>query len=420
MFREMINLFRSFAILLLIISPSIIGSEAPIIKANSSSTELLFSQYVSITDKLIDQINKVPADDGYICIENPYLTETHVIDALIKAAQNKVKIIATVGRGTNQKICTKLKDAGIEVNERSFIHLKRLLFADKLALNKNNDDDTKIQQTLVNPGVYVGSHNCSNIAENHQEVVAKDLAADIAQQHYDDQQKLIKLTKMSAKEDKSPIKKSPAKPTVMNSNEKMLSEGKKRRIEKLLENLNDEDCIDITSMTFDTKNITDALIDIETKAKEQKKNPQLRLLLDSSALKHRDLLNPLHTAGIKIFIYNHDQSEKIWNKFPTLQHTKLFARYKKDSDSHLVIVSTGNCAQRSDQEYNIDMYYPNNKKLYDTVRAYCDDLQKLCMPYGDILKEEKEKEEKQKKRKNNDDGDKKESPKKSPKKQKNK
>lgn len=349
--------------------------------SGSSVVQLLLNTNERIATHIRHDIDAVPKG-GYVGIENPYLTDQSVIKALVDAAQREVMVVANLGRGTKLDVIQQLKKAGVHVYLQADIHAKRCLYA--------HEDPTQIEDSSsATVGIYVGSYNFSNISWGHQEDVIKDNNVSMFKEQFADHQ-AITDKKYEDKEGvvKSPIKKTPTKPAVFNSRVKDLHAAKALRISHLLDNLQEEDVLDITSMTFDTHDIMNALKNVAQRADAKKISPKIRLILDASALKHRDLLDTMHTAGVKIFIYNHDHSQKIWDKYPKLQHSKLLARYQHSAKKHLVVVSTGNCAHRSNQEVNLDTYYPCDEQLFTQVHAFCDELQKLCTPYCEVPKPE--------------------------------
>jgi hypothetical protein len=378
--------------------------------SSKSPIELLFSKDGSINARLIADINKVPAG-GYVGLENPFLMDKKFIEALVNAAKRKVEVQANLGRGTKNATIEALKKAGVHVHTLSDVHAKRLVAINQnpniICVKGDKADDAK--DTQATGVVYIGSHNYSNISWAHQEMMVKDTSKESMDAHYKEQQALAtgKLDKKLAV--RSPIRITPKKQVSLNSREKELGAGKVNRIKSLLENMHPNDTLDITSMTFDAQDITDALEAVAHKAKETKITACLRLILDASALKHRDLLDVLHAAGIKVFIYNQDKGEKIFGRFPKLQHTKLFVRYRHTQDpKHLVIVSTGNCANRSNEEFNVDAYYPGDEKMYKEMRSFIDTLQTLCVPYKPIpapVSEDTATSPKNKKRKTSSDQD---------------
>ena len=396
MVRVNVPYFRYFGLFLGLITTLSYPCEQKPTKAeaiqpsSTLSVELLLSKDIYITKQIITEINAVPAQ-GYVGIDNPYLTNPQIIRALVAASKRNVTVNASVGRGTKASTIKQLTDAKVKVNIKPDLHAKRCLIShqDPKDIQKNKGATTVCS--------FAGSYNFSNISWGHHEAMVKSNDIEDFVAHYNDQQDLFNNTVVD-KENASPVKQTPKKKTVYNSFTKNLNESKSCRIKKMLEELQPEDRLDITSMTYDTQDITAALEAVANNAYQKKFDGVIRLFLDSSAVKHTDLLDRLHAAGIKIFIYNHDHSAKIFNKFPKLQHTKLLARYRAAASvKHLVVVSTGNLAQQSNREYNVDSYYPGDEQLYKRVVEFCNELEKNCTPYGTTtkkasgsLKEEKE------------------------------
>ncbi len=370
------------SVILLTLSAQIFGMEQP---SAPKGPQVLLSRNRSVLGDITDAMNKVPSG-GYVGIENPFLSNATFIKALKELPGKGVKTVVNLG-GRSKKIEKQLSESGVEVHVIPNLHAKRCIIADK------EPDKENVPESC---SVFVGSHNMSNLAPNHEEImIRQDNDPDWFMQHYGDHCTLVNAVEGDDSDDeydvqvkKDPVKTTPAYAKIFNSNKTDLNNSKVARIKKLETSEHQGDCIDLTSMTFDSKEITDILEQVKNKRKD---NLAVRLIFDRSALKHEDLLGQLHKAGVRIFIVNHEGKEKIWNKFPKLQHTKILLR--KCDGQCLVIVSTGNLTQQSNRDINVDAYYPNNEQLFDEIKAYVDELEKSAVAYADILEEKKLKRE---------------------------
>jgi hypothetical protein len=326
----------------------------------------------TIFDNRSEQIQKTIKDvqkGGSIYLETPFFSDDKIQKDLIKAAEKGVDVELQVASRAKADI-EKLQKSGIKVTIVPNLHAKRLLCEDEKTNAETGEKSKRFS-------VFVGSDNLTVFSKFHKEMLLKNTGdKDYYMQHR------AVGSHNNACDVKSILKNTPKKTKVYSSKEYDLNDSKAERIKRLFEDTHEGDCADITSMTFDSEDFVKIVEESFAQCDEADTKPTLRLIFDKSALKHKDLLHRIKkSAGdnAKIYIFNKDGSKKIFNKFPTLQHRKVITR--QHNKKKLAVVSTGNLANKSNEDFNIDSYHPNDATLYDAIQASNDELVKECDEY---------------------------------------
>lgn len=328
--------------------------------------------FVGRSTSMIEAIRSA-GKGSVVRFESPFFSHKGIADALCSAAQRGAD---TVVRLTSRSKVDReeMRKQGVKVKELPELHAKRCLIGTPdTKKRKRGDGDNEGPGEAV---VFDGSDNCSVLSQYHKEVMVVTRGDD---SYFSQHLKLFNTP--TKKLERSVIKETPEKRSVVGSADYQMNESKGERIRKLADSMDPNDSLDITSMTFDSDEIVSA-IEAVYKARPLQ-GPKMRLILDRSALNHRELLDRIKNAGklgVSIYIYNKNAQKKIWGRFPQIQHTKTMTRFC--GGSYLSIISTGNLTKNSDQnDFNTDGYHPEDKKLFESIRAYNDALVQECTEY---------------------------------------
>lgn len=330
------------------------------------SARVSLTEDVDILAEIARSIAQVPAG-GYIGAEDKYFRNHIIINALIEAKKRGVHVVCCVGSGAQEKKIKLLRDAGITVQVFKNLHTKRYIMSEKW-IEKPGNSATDTGTCTI----FVGSHNNSYVAPNHYEdmISYHDSAAFIDaywnQQNYNDE-----AVKESLKE--TPLKRKITSSMNVDSNQ-----SKAARISTLSLGSDQNDMLDITSLTFNVQSIVSAVQEV----KKIRPGLPVRCIFDRLALTHPDLLDELEASGAQVHIYNPDAEQKVWGKFPVLQHRKTILR--RMNGNTLAIVSTGNLTSQSNNEINHDSWHPMDPKMFDIYKQAHDALIEECELYGNI------------------------------------
>lgn len=329
-------------------------------------------------ERAVRQTIQAVQNGGAIRLETPFFSSTEVQKDLMNAKERGVDVFLHLASGSKVDQ-EKLKKAGIKVKIVPGLHAKRVLCedADQDKENREPNTFTKKRKRSV---VYFGSDNLTKVSPFQREMwlVSKN-SPEYFQQHvnaFDEEQKSAKKGS-----EKKVVEVTPLKPKVYGSGAFDLNLSKGKRLEKLFTEADNQNSVDINSMTFDSDEFVSSIEKVFEKCGKDKQ-PAMRFFLDKSALKHKDLLNRVKKVGgdkAKVYIFNEDKKQLVFGKFPQLQHRKSIVRDTKKGP--LAIVSTGNLANRSNVEINYDSYHPGDQGLYDAIRAANDKLLLECEEY---------------------------------------
>lgn len=338
--------------------------------SDSSSSRLVAAGRSATIVDAIDDIGK----GGFVGLETPFLSDNKVCDALIRAQQRGAQVKVHLGNRAKANR-EKLLRAGVAVKELPDLHAKRCLISTQAPENVDKENEAENSQSCV----FVGSDNLSYCSRFHKEIMVETKrSASYFGQHF---ASFESPEKQSKKRSREVMEVTPVSQKAVDTRTHCINRSKAQRILSLAENSKGDDSIDITSMTFDDTDIVEAVEEVYKKC-ERGPRPKMRFVLDGTALKHSDLLDRLKHAGrddVLIYIFNADRSKRVFQKFPELQHTKTITR-KRDG-KQLSIISTGNLTNRSDQDFNIDSYHPDDSRLFRDLRSFNDDLVEECTEY---------------------------------------
>ncbi len=298
------------------------------------------------TERRQNAIDLVESELQFVVLSSPYLSDTKVINALIKAHERGVKVTVLVGG--RAKGIERLQRAGIAVTIKRGLHAKLV---------------------VTSKGVLVGSDNFSEMsALRPQELMVK----------IDDPDQALQLLNQLESSDITSPGPTPKKRTPRRSRLRRGHTGyKARRLFKLRDEPDAANSLDIFSMTFDSDRIVSTIEKIYRDIPADK-HPRVRLFLDYSALRHTDLLDRMQKAGgdkLEIYIFNTDKSEKVFGRIPQIMHQKAVIRTMhegSDKEDKYVIISTGNLTGQSHREFNIDSHHPHDDILHDQLKALAD------------------------------------------------
>lgn len=329
---------------------------------------------VDILGEIAQSIAQVPAG-GYIGAEDKYFRNHTIINALIEAKKRGVHVICCVGSGAQENKLKLLEGAGIEVRVFKNLHTKRYIMSEKWIEKPGNSEKDLGKCTL-----FVGSHNNSYVAPNHYEDMISYHDSEAFIKAYWDQQ-------FHEEDDgnlpKVPLKETPRKRTITSSADVDSNTSKAARISTLSASSDQSDMLDITSLTFNAQSIVNAVKEV----KKARPDLPVRCIFDRLALTQTELLDELEASGAQVNIYNPDAEQKVWGKFPVLQHRKTILR--RMNSNTLAIVSTGNLTSQSNDEINHDSWHPMDPKMFDIYKQAHDALIQECESYADIKERRK-------------------------------
>ncbi len=365
----------SFSVLGMAVPLAIMPAAAAASEPAESHSQALFHMRSSIAVEDIDATHA----GGEIRFESPFFSDRDVVEALSNAARRGVDVSVHISSRSGANI-HKMLQAGVKVKVIGGLHAKRCMIIQRPLRKRKVGDILKNIENGAEPEtrVAVGSDNftfCSRFNKEMMVVTRDDLA------FYEAHRELFMTPPSGGKaKRRRVVVDTPEKPMPVGSRDVFMNASKALRLMKLAESDAPGDSIDIASMTFDNEDIVEAIERVYTVRK--KNRPKFRLILDRTALRHKDLLDRIKRAGgsdVSIYIYNEDASKRTSGRYVQLQHTKTITR--SCGDDRLVIVSTGNLTDHSDSDFNVDAYYPGDVRLFDDIRVYNDSLVTECALY---------------------------------------
>lgn len=347
-------------------------------------------QKYTIQEKELKIINKIGLN-GFIGIDAFSLTHEKTINALKQAQLRGARVSVNLDgtREENRKTALELCKGGISValynpnkkikngNHPTAFH-KKSLIAER---RKNGSSHYYVFQ---------GSANFTNLSSYHQEMKCltkeQDAYLEAHAEHLDcatlckpvtlgpDNQLLLPTASIS-----------PRRPGVTNQRITVAKTPRRNQtfssrviniissIQKRIENVAAGDCVDVVTMTLDDKNFAQAL------AHNAQKGVTTRLFIDGQSLqKSESLFDKLSEHGVRIFVFNSDQQEVIFKTYPKLLHSKYVVR---KSSKPLVIVTSANLTQQSNNDINDCSFMPQDPELVDTFYEENNNLAQACIEY---------------------------------------
>lgn len=329
------------------------------------STRAILSHKENIFKDLQNDLKK----GKFIFFDTLVFTNEKISDALIHAQENNdASIEGTIGtHWCNKTMKIIFDDNDIEVNKISQNHLKRFGVSEK-------------DPRLGSPGkctIYEGSANPTNYAYNNKEILVQTKNdKKFFMDHFNHHINIASDGTTNSESEKEILQLTPRKRNkAFNSNEIILSLSKEKRVQSLIESQNKRRILYITSMNWNSPEMTQALID------GQKDGIIIRVILNHSVLKGKgkNQLKQMHKAGVPIFIYDPGENKR------NIQHTKIMLRI--NGSEYLMINSSANMTPEGDTEHNSDSYYPNQKEMVTEVRRELKAfIKEECKSYKEAIK----------------------------------
>jgi len=329
-------------------------------QVSAATTRAIISQKENIFKALQGDIEQ----GKFVSFDTLTFTNKSVGDALKTAKDKGACIEGTLGTHyANKNMQMFFDENDMNVTKKSQNHLKRFLISEKDPL-------------LGSPGkctVYEGSANPTNYAyHNYETMIQTKDDKPFFMEHFKDHTNVMHNISRSAASEKKILEITPKKENkAFGSDENILSESKVRRVKTLIKSKNKERVLYITSMNWNSIEMTQALI------AAQRSGIIIKVILNSSALKGngKDQLEQMHKAGVPIYIFDLENSSR------NIQHSKIMLRI--DGPEHLVVSSTANMTPEGDRESNIDSYYPEAEQVAKDVQKSLDELiaSDSCKPY---------------------------------------
>ncbi len=357
-------------------------SGAPI-ELKRADYQLRFSPQNSPIKDIIVAINETPAG-GLIAMNGSYINHVGLVEALKLAQERGVRVELCVDATHAENEALRIQLSQADLNAINCLHTKRCIIFDT-----DPKDDVEIVGKVRSVILFTGSENLSNNVSTHHEYTLVSQNHELIKRHYKDHlfnKKLCKPYQLNRGdrnfdlpkvllENKKEVPLSPRFMRIYNSQKYDSGKLKAKRIEKPVPTDATEK-IYLSSMGFDDERIKDALL------KKAHTGTEIILIVDKAAVKcDRGLrfLNELHAAKVKIYVWERS----------AIQHTKLLLRERCNKlDGHyleaLAVLSTGNLVKNSSTQINYDQIVPESRALSQDIRAYFDELQKVCTPFEKI------------------------------------
>ncbi len=294
------------------------------------------------------------------------LTHSPLANKLKRKALEGVNVTVNVS-GKDEKTVKKaktLKDSGARVlifdDEKIDLHEKTI------AWNYTDANGEKQYRTRI------GSQNFTYQAINggNLETVIYDQDPELHASTITDLNKIAKHSKELSKQKvispTSPLKTignnalvaTPQKKTKISSFKFDLNKTLNERIKKA------DDELYINMFTIDPKN-TAELVQAASRGALTQLNVDFTSLNNASV--NRDLLK-CAALGTKVYVFNHDHSQKFAEKYPLINHAKIMTRKNKDG-SVLSMISTQNMTTSNNADINSQIFYPDDKQLAEQLKS---------------------------------------------------
>lgn len=328
---------------------SISMEKTPTFQVSAATTHAIFSHKENIFKSLENDIKQA----NFVSFDTLVFTNQTLINALEVAHDNDAHVEGTCGtHWCNRKILSSFDKKDIDVSRKSQNHLKRFLCSEK-------------DPRLGSPGkcvIYEGSANPTNYAYHNDELLVRTENDKLFfMDHYNNHSDVMDDVAALTLSEKKVLELTPQKQNqAFGSHENLLSASKKLRVQNLITSTNEQRMLYISSMSWNSTDMTQALIDAH------KSGVSVKVILDRSALtgNGKDQLAQMHTAGVPIYVYYPGKNSR------NIQHMKVMLRI--DGSEYLVVNSTANMTPEGDKESNIDSYYPQSEQMGKKIKNELD------------------------------------------------
>lgn len=344
-----------FSLSLFIISSNGVSMENPgqvNPQVDAATTRAIFSHKENIFKDLQNDTEQAK----FVFFDTFVFTNQQLANTMKKAHDNGAHIEGTLGtHWCNKNIENFFDTNDMNVNTVSQNHLKRFLLSEK-------------NPHFGSPGkhtVYVGSANPTNYAYNNHETMTKtENDKEFFMEHFKDHMNLVHNVETCTSAEKKVLECTPTKKnTAFGSRENALIASKIERVRTLIKSKNEQRILYISSMTWNSAEMTQALIDA------QQSGVTIHVIVDRCALegKGKEQLMQMHKAHVPIHVYDSGENNR------TIQHSKVMVRI--DGPDYLVINSTANMTPEGDKENNSDSYHnKNTEQLGKDMQESLDNL----------------------------------------------
>ncbi|MCL4361270.1 phospholipase D-like domain-containing protein [Candidatus Dependentiae bacterium] len=376
--------------------------ELPAMVVTPKKVKALLSEELKIVPSLINLINKLKEGDQ-LEINSFVLTNKNLIDALIEAKQRGVELRVIVDKQSykiDHKLLQKLAENGIPVYIfRGDItnHLKTVIWSYR------NDQGEILYR------VAQGSTNLTHLAEynwEHTTIIPSDKEIyDIFKNLNDHlvknsdllygqksifpgKRKVESQEEEVLKKQKITLESTPKKVTAIGSLTHDLSDS----IKKFIERSDAGTSISISTYTYNDFDFTKTLINA------LKRGVKIKLIIDGATLHNRNAriqsyinsqLLDLTKEGAEIFVFNPNQTELLFKKYPIKAHRKVITIDRPDKK--IVIEGSGNFTYL--EAINAFVIHPGNLEIFNTFKRANEHLLEESVPYEFILYSQKLKEQ---------------------------
>ena len=295
--------------------------------------------------QLMEHIDK---EQEFVRLSSPFLSDSGVITALIRAHERGVCV--TVKVGACARGLERLQAAGIEAEVVKGLHAKMVITSQATILGSDNwSQFSRIRDTEVAARV---KHKRRSFADQSA-AAFNSLRADAVH--------------------RATPKSTPKKPTIARYSIGYMAE----RLRRFITEKGAGNSADIFSMTFNSVQVVEVIEEIYSQCAEGER-PRIRLFLDRSALTHRDLLDRmLHAGGdsIEIYLFNISGDHKLFGSIPNIMHQKALVRTLHagtDRVERHVILPTGNLTSQSHNELNLTLDLPGAADIHQSLSECAD------------------------------------------------
>lgn len=311
---------------------------------------LLATPYDNVIGTIAQDISTVDAS-GYIGIESPHLTNALIIQELIKAAQRgaRVRIFTDTESAEKNNLEAHFTGTQIAIKLVPELHAKRIVI---------NAGAQKI--------VWLGSMNLSEHSRENHEIMMRCTDTNSFKESFGDQQRLGETYYHRST---PPVNFNSRR--IINSSDPEAQAALNLVIQEFATCTHPHDYLYFVAYTLNDPEIIKNLIS----AKKNSNRP-ITVLLDSTNWinnrLHTNTVKPLVDAGVDVYIFNKNATQKTAFGHPKAMHIKAILR--QCNQKCLSFISTANFTPKGKQEINHDLWEPCSlafsgrlKKIIDTV-----------------------------------------------------
>ncbi len=344
------------------------------LQAGKGSSKACFSNGKgNIGGTLVSLINKAEKE---VRVVSPQISYVPIFEALGDSGDRGVDTKLYVSdRPKSNRVkaqLRKVKKKGVQVYEVEGLHAKGTLTDKKITWGSENMSD---KSQSGNKEIMVRTKDDEGYLKQSRALFDSLEACNSPKSS-----KKRKHNSPQPSKERKIVKITPEGRKVFGSREHHLNKSKARRVlkfveEQVSENTEEKDFenfLYFTSMTFDNEDFVESIEEVLKKCSKENR-PNVKCMFDKSALKHLDLLDRIKIARkdhIRIYILDGSFN---------LQHRKTMVRFL--NGEWLGIISTGNLANQSDMDFNVDSYHKGDEKL---CKQICEEFDKLipeCTEY---------------------------------------